>query len=183
MTGRGDTRRVVGRASRQLRGLGAGRGDFPGSTPGATEAPRAGVVGRRGGMDRHREWAAPRWRRPSDRLANRALAGPDRHGEQAIVKYEDVTPLCVQEFFAQLLAKDFVARADRLKGKFRSFLLAGLKNLLSHDREKARRLKRGEAAPSSPSTRRPWRNRPRSTRRSGICCGCWGDERGPRIEE
>lgn len=55
---------------------------------------------------------------------------------------EDAQDL-TQEFFAQLLAKDFVARADPLKGKFRSFLLAGLKHLLGHDREKARRLKRG----------------------------------------
>jgi DNA-directed RNA polymerase specialized sigma24 family protein len=42
---------------------------------------------------------------------------------------EDAQDL-TQEFFAQLLAKDFVARADPLKGKFRSFLLAGLKHLL-----------------------------------------------------
>jgi hypothetical protein len=55
---------------------------------------------------------------------------------------EDAQDL-TQDFYAQLLAKDFVARADPLKGRFRSFLLAGLKHLLSHDREKARRLKRG----------------------------------------
>ena len=55
---------------------------------------------------------------------------------------EDAQDL-TQEFFAQLLAKEYVARADPHKGKFRSFLLVGLKNLVSHEREKARRLKRG----------------------------------------
>jgi RNA polymerase sigma factor (sigma-70 family) len=52
---------------------------------------------------------------------------------------EDLT----QEFFARLLAGDFLARADPAKGRFRSFLLAGLKHLLSDERKKAGRLKRG----------------------------------------
>jgi RNA polymerase sigma factor (sigma-70 family) len=52
---------------------------------------------------------------------------------------EDLT----QEFFARLLARDYVARADPHKGKFRSFLLAGINYLLSDERDKARRLKRG----------------------------------------
>lgn len=56
--------------------------------------------------------------------------------------HEDAQDL-TQDFFSQLLAKDYVARADPDKGRFRSFLLAGLKNLMSHQREKARRLKRG----------------------------------------
>ena len=55
---------------------------------------------------------------------------------------EDAQDL-VQEFFARLLAKDYVTRADPDKGKFRSFLLAGLKRLLCDERDKANRLKRG----------------------------------------
>lgn len=48
-----------------------------------------------------------------------------------------------QEFFARMLAKDYLARADPQKGKFRSFLLAGLKNLLCDELDKAGRVKRG----------------------------------------
>lgn len=51
-----------------------------------------------------------------------------------------------QEFFARLLARDYVARADPHRGKFRSFLLTGLKHFLSDERDKARRLKRGGGA-------------------------------------
>jgi RNA polymerase sigma factor (sigma-70 family) len=52
---------------------------------------------------------------------------------------EDLT----QEFFARLLAGDFLARADPAKGRFRSYLLTGLKHLLSDERKKAGRVKRG----------------------------------------
>jgi RNA polymerase sigma-70 factor (ECF subfamily) len=52
---------------------------------------------------------------------------------------EDLT----QEFFARLLARDYLARADPHAGKFRSFLLAGINNLICDERDKARRLKRG----------------------------------------
>ena len=53
----------------------------------------------------------------------------------------------VQEFFARFLARDYVARADPDKGKFRSFLLAGLKHLLCNEWAKARCLKRGGGQP------------------------------------
>lgn len=53
---------------------------------------------------------------------------------------------CTQEFFARLLARDYVARADPHRGKFRSFLLTGLKRFLCDERDKARRLKRGGGA-------------------------------------
>ena len=55
---------------------------------------------------------------------------------------EDAQDL-TQEFFARLLAKDYLARADPGKGKFRSFLLTGIKNLLCDEWNKAHRLKRG----------------------------------------
>jgi len=55
---------------------------------------------------------------------------------------EDAQDL-TQGFFAQLMARDCVARADAQQGKFRSFLLTGLKRFLCDERDKARRLKRG----------------------------------------
>ncbi|MCX6902887.1 MAG: sigma-70 family RNA polymerase sigma factor [Verrucomicrobia bacterium] len=48
-----------------------------------------------------------------------------------------------QEFFGRLLEKHALAKADRSKGKFRSFLLASLKNFLANEWDKARALKRG----------------------------------------
>src|SRR6266513_4429097 len=49
---------------------------------------------------------------------------------------EDAQDL-TQSFFAYLIEHKIYARADRTKGKFRSFLLASLKNFLGHayDRE------------------------------------------------
>jgi RNA polymerase sigma-70 factor (ECF subfamily) len=55
---------------------------------------------------------------------------------------EDAQDL-TQEFFARLLARDYIARADPHHGKFRSFLLTGLKRFLCDEWDKARRLKRG----------------------------------------
>jgi RNA polymerase sigma factor (sigma-70 family) len=52
---------------------------------------------------------------------------------------EDLT----QGFFLDLLEHKALSRADRRKGKFRSFLLASLKNFLSNQAQKARCLKRG----------------------------------------
>jgi len=49
----------------------------------------------------------------------------------------------VQEFFAHLLEKKFIAQVDRSKGKFRSFLLAAVKHFLSKERDKLRAQKRG----------------------------------------
>jgi RNA polymerase sigma factor (sigma-70 family) len=48
-----------------------------------------------------------------------------------------------QDFFAYLIEHKIYARTDRQKGKFRSFLLASLKNFLSHEREREQTLKRG----------------------------------------
>lgn len=48
-----------------------------------------------------------------------------------------------QEFIATLLDKGTVARADSRRGRFRSFLLASLKNFLANERRKARSQKRG----------------------------------------
>ena len=48
-----------------------------------------------------------------------------------------------QGFFAYLIEHKIHLRADRELGKFRSFLLASLKNFLSHAREREQTLKRG----------------------------------------
>jgi RNA polymerase sigma-70 factor (ECF subfamily) len=52
---------------------------------------------------------------------------------------EDLT----QEFFARLLAKNYLADADPSKGKFRSFLLASVKHFLANERDRERAQKRG----------------------------------------
>ena len=49
----------------------------------------------------------------------------------------------MQGFFLHLLEHKTLGRADRLKGKFRSFLLGSLQNYLSSEAERARCLKRG----------------------------------------
>jgi RNA polymerase sigma factor (sigma-70 family) len=48
-----------------------------------------------------------------------------------------------QSFFAYLIERKIYTRADRQKGKFRSFLLASLKNFLSDSRDREQALKRG----------------------------------------
>jgi DNA-directed RNA polymerase specialized sigma24 family protein len=48
-----------------------------------------------------------------------------------------------QAFFAYLIEHKIYARADRQKGKFRSFLLASLKNFLADSRDREQALKRG----------------------------------------
>lgn len=55
---------------------------------------------------------------------------------------EDAQDL-TQDFFQRLLASDWIARADQAKGRFRTFLLCGLKNFLANEWQKSGRLKRG----------------------------------------
>ena len=50
-----------------------------------------------------------------------------------------------QSFFAYLLEHKIYARVERQKGKFRAFLLASLKNFLTHAADRERALKRGGA--------------------------------------
>ena len=58
---------------------------------------------------------------------------------------EDARDL-TQGFFAALLGKQALARADRERGKFRTFLLGSLNNYLANEWDKARALKRGGGA-------------------------------------
>lgn len=55
-----------------------------------------------------------------------------------------------QEFFARLLAKNYLNSADREKGRFRSFLLVALKRFLANEWDKARAQKRGGGQPLQP---------------------------------
>jgi DNA-directed RNA polymerase specialized sigma24 family protein len=48
-----------------------------------------------------------------------------------------------QEFFARLLAKDYLQAVDRNKGKFRSFLLASLEHFLANEWRRVKAQKRG----------------------------------------
>jgi RNA polymerase sigma-70 factor (ECF subfamily) len=57
---------------------------------------------------------------------------------------EDAQDL-TQSFFAYLIEHKIYARVDREKGKFRSFLLASLKNFLGHAYDREQTLKRGGA--------------------------------------
>jgi RNA polymerase sigma-70 factor (ECF subfamily) len=52
---------------------------------------------------------------------------------------EDLT----QEFFARLLEHNWIAHADRHKGRFRSFLLMAMKRFLAKEWDKVKTLKRG----------------------------------------
>lgn len=54
---------------------------------------------------------------------------------------EDLT----QQFFSRLLEKNYLAKADRDRGKFRTFLLRSMKNFLVNDWKRASRIKRGGA--------------------------------------
>lgn len=56
---------------------------------------------------------------------------------------EDLT----QGFFAYLLERRLVSRADREAGRFRSFLLGSLKHFLAHEHERATAIKRGGGQP------------------------------------
>jgi RNA polymerase sigma-70 factor (ECF subfamily) len=49
----------------------------------------------------------------------------------------------LQAFFARLMAKDVLRAASQQRGRFRSFLLASLKNFLANERDREMALKRG----------------------------------------
>ena len=55
---------------------------------------------------------------------------------------EDAQDL-TQSFFSRLLEKNYLAKADRDRGRFRTFLLQSLKNFLINEWKHAGRLKRG----------------------------------------
>lgn len=52
-----------------------------------------------------------------------------------------------QEFFARLLEGNWIAQADRERGRFRSFLLSSMKHFLANEWQRARAQKRGGGKP------------------------------------
>jgi len=60
------------------------------------------------------------------------------HGHDARAA-QDLT----QEFFSRLIEKRSLGAADRERGRFRSFLLASVKNFLANERDRERAAKRG----------------------------------------
>ncbi len=48
-----------------------------------------------------------------------------------------------QEFFVRLLERNWLARADQVKGRFRTFLLTAMERFLANEWDKARAFKRG----------------------------------------
>jgi RNA polymerase sigma factor (sigma-70 family) len=56
--------------------------------------------------------------------------------------HEDAQDL-TQEFFARLVEKHFVQKADQARGRFRTFLLSSLGNFLNNEWDKRKTIKRG----------------------------------------
>lgn len=52
-----------------------------------------------------------------------------------------------QGFFARVIEKGYFREADPARGRFRAFLSASIRHFLSHERERARALKRGGPLP------------------------------------
>ena len=101
-----------------------------------------------------RNFSATRWsivlaaKTPGD--AQEALATLCRtywYPLYAFVRRQGITPHdaedLTQGFFEHLLGKGALAHVDRTRGRFRSFLLAALKNFLADARDRAQTLKRG----------------------------------------
>lgn len=86
----------------------------------------------------------------SDTKAHAALEGLCQTYWQPLYAYvrhqgenpDDARDL-TQGFFLEFLEKDVISAVDPSKGRFRAFLLASLRNYLSHERARERRLKRG----------------------------------------
>lgn len=62
-----------------------------------------------------------------------------RHRGHAVHDAQDLT----QAFFARLLEKDWLAAADRERGRFRTFLLMALKRFLANEWDRSQTKKRG----------------------------------------
>lgn len=88
---------------------------------------------------------------PNAAAALEALCRTYWHPVYAFVRRQGHSPSdaedLTQEFFARLLAKDYIQAADREKGRFRTFLRVALKRFLANEWDRARRLKRGGGIP------------------------------------
>jgi RNA polymerase sigma-70 factor (ECF subfamily) len=86
---------------------------------------------------------------PDSAAALEALCGAYWYPLYAFVRRQGHPPCdaqdLTQEFFARLLAKDYLSAAAREKGRFRTFLRVALRRFLANEWDRARRLKRGGA--------------------------------------
>ncbi len=91
--------------------------------------------------------AAGRTRSPQAAAALETLCRTYWYPLYAYVRRRGYSPEDAQDltqgFFARLLQKNYPAEADRVKGKFRSFLLLTLNHFLLDERARAHTLKRG----------------------------------------
>ena len=85
---------------------------------------------------------------PDSAAALEALCGAYWYPVYAFVRRRGHSPSdaedLTQDFFARLLAKDYLQAADREKGRFRTFLRVALKRFLANEWDRSHRLKRGE---------------------------------------
>lgn len=91
------------------------------------------AAGRKGGDESHKALAelCEMYWYPLYGFVRRRGLGPDEAQD------------AVQEFFTRLLERETLGRADRGRGRFRSFLLASLENFLANRRRHERAKKRG----------------------------------------
>ncbi len=107
-------------------------------------------------MEQNREFATTRWsivRRAADgdvttaRTALQELCQLYWYPLYSFVRYKGYPPGeaedLTQSFFADLLQRDGIRRVQPELGRFRSFLLAALKNFLANEWDKQQTLKRG----------------------------------------
>lgn len=84
---------------------------------------------------------------PEGRRALAELCNAYYEPVAAFLRYElrdaDAARELAHDFFAHMLAGGAIARAERERGRFRSYLLGAVKHFLSHHRAAGRRLKRG----------------------------------------
>jgi RNA polymerase sigma-70 factor (ECF subfamily) len=69
-----------------------------------------------------------------------------RRRGQSVEDAQDLT----QAFFARVLERNWLARADQAKGRFRTFLLTAMERFLANEWDKLRALKRGGGRPHVP---------------------------------
>ena len=86
--------------------------------------------------------ASPESRRALESLCESYWLPVYAYVRRVVSRVEDAQDL-TQAFFAQLLEKDAIAKADPHRGRFRAFLLTALKNFLANERHKDRAEKRG----------------------------------------
>jgi RNA polymerase sigma-70 factor (ECF subfamily) len=87
---------------------------------------------------------------PTARIAMESLCAAYWYPLYAFVRRSGVKPEDAQDltqgFFRHLVETDLLRAADPVKGRFRSFLLACMKNYMSHERQRAAAAKRGGGA-------------------------------------